>query len=205
MSMNVGGIDRILRIVVGLALIGAAVFHLMPVWGWIGVVPLATGLIGWWKFDESTGTTASDSSGNGNTGTLTNAQETDTAAATSNTTNIVPTSGASMSSTDDAYNGMIAYITGGGGCGITTGTQRTISDYTGSSKTVIVSPAFAAEAKGIIFDLFKIGAMSADEVVERVDVSGVDELQMSIKRREIAKAEAMKEQELAKIASHAKK
>ena len=47
MSINVGGIDRILRIVVGLALIGAAVFHLIPVWGWIGVVPLATGLIGW--------------------------------------------------------------------------------------------------------------------------------------------------------------
>ncbi len=30
------------------------------------------GLVGWWKFDETSGTTASDSSGNGNTGTLTN-------------------------------------------------------------------------------------------------------------------------------------
>jgi hypothetical protein len=31
-----------------------------------------TGLVGYWKFEEGTGTTASDSSGNGNTGTLNN-------------------------------------------------------------------------------------------------------------------------------------
>ncbi|MBS1173032.1 MAG: hypothetical protein H6R12_1862 [Proteobacteria bacterium] len=45
MKMNVGGIDRILRVIAGLALI---VWALMggPVWAWIGVVPLATGLIG---------------------------------------------------------------------------------------------------------------------------------------------------------------
>ena len=30
------------------------------------------GLVGWWRFDEGTGTTASDSSGNGNTGTIYN-------------------------------------------------------------------------------------------------------------------------------------
>src|SRR3989344_8923137 len=30
------------------------------------------GLVGYWTFDETSGTTASDSSGNGNTGTLTN-------------------------------------------------------------------------------------------------------------------------------------
>ncbi len=46
MNTNVGGIDRILRIVVGAALI---VWALMggPVWAWIGVLPLTTGLIGW--------------------------------------------------------------------------------------------------------------------------------------------------------------
>jgi len=33
---------------------------------------IATGLVGWWKFDEGSGTTAADSSGSGNTGTLTN-------------------------------------------------------------------------------------------------------------------------------------
>lgn len=32
-----------------------------------------TGLVGWWKFDETSGSTASDSSGTGNTGTLINA------------------------------------------------------------------------------------------------------------------------------------
>ena len=44
MKMNVGGIDRIIRIVVGLGLIGATAAGLLPVWGWIGVAPLATGL-----------------------------------------------------------------------------------------------------------------------------------------------------------------
>ena len=32
----------------------------------------STGLVGWWKLDEATGTSAADSSGNSNTGTLTN-------------------------------------------------------------------------------------------------------------------------------------
>ena len=44
MKLNVGGIDRILRIVVGLALIGATLAGMLPVWGWIGVVPLVTGI-----------------------------------------------------------------------------------------------------------------------------------------------------------------
>lgn len=47
MSKNVGGIDRILRIVVGLALIALALLDVVGVWGWIGIVPLATGAIGW--------------------------------------------------------------------------------------------------------------------------------------------------------------
>lgn len=44
MSSNVGGLDRILRIVAGLALIGAAASGLIGAWGYIGIVPLATGL-----------------------------------------------------------------------------------------------------------------------------------------------------------------
>lgn len=44
MKANVGGIDRILRIVVGLALIGWA-FAGGPVWAWLGIIPLATALI----------------------------------------------------------------------------------------------------------------------------------------------------------------
>ncbi|MFN3883326.1 MAG: DUF2892 domain-containing protein [Rhodocyclaceae bacterium] len=45
MKQNVGGIDRVLRIVVGLALIAWALMG-GPVWAWIGVVPLGTGLVG---------------------------------------------------------------------------------------------------------------------------------------------------------------
>ncbi len=44
---NVGSIDQILRIVVGLALIALTVMGIIPVWGYIGVVPLATGLFRW--------------------------------------------------------------------------------------------------------------------------------------------------------------
>ena len=44
MKINVGGIDHILRIVVGLALIGATLSGMIGVWGWIGVVPLFTGI-----------------------------------------------------------------------------------------------------------------------------------------------------------------
>ncbi|HEY8904686.1 MAG TPA: DUF2892 domain-containing protein [Rhodoferax sp.] len=46
MKANVGGIDRILRIVVGLALIGLTLTGSIGAWGWIGVVPLATGAVG---------------------------------------------------------------------------------------------------------------------------------------------------------------
>ena len=46
MKINVGGIDKILRIVVGLALIAWALMG-GPVWAWVGVVPRATGAIGW--------------------------------------------------------------------------------------------------------------------------------------------------------------
>lgn len=45
MSKNVGVVDRVLRIVIGLALIVATLMGALPVWGWIGVVPLVTGLI----------------------------------------------------------------------------------------------------------------------------------------------------------------
>lgn len=45
MKANVGGIDRVLRILVGAALILWAALLGGPVWAWIGVVPLATGLV----------------------------------------------------------------------------------------------------------------------------------------------------------------
>ena len=44
MTANVGTVDRALRIVAGLALITAALMGWIGVWGWIGVVPLATSM-----------------------------------------------------------------------------------------------------------------------------------------------------------------
>ncbi|HJV85252.1 MAG TPA: DUF2892 domain-containing protein [Noviherbaspirillum sp.] len=46
MNANVGGIDRALRVVLGAGLIGASLLGAIGPWGWIGVVPLATGLFG---------------------------------------------------------------------------------------------------------------------------------------------------------------
>ncbi|MFM2065265.1 MAG: hypothetical protein RLZZ584_174 [Pseudomonadota bacterium] len=45
MSSNVGGLDRIARIVAGLVLIALAVSGTVGVWGYVGIVPLATGLM----------------------------------------------------------------------------------------------------------------------------------------------------------------
>lgn len=42
---NMGNIDRAIRVLVGLVLIGLALFG-GQVWGWIGVVPVMTGLLG---------------------------------------------------------------------------------------------------------------------------------------------------------------
>ena len=47
MKTNVGGLDRIARVVAGLVLIGLAATGTVGVWGWLGVVPLATAAIGW--------------------------------------------------------------------------------------------------------------------------------------------------------------
>ena len=46
MKLNVGGLDRTLRIVAGAALVGLTLAGSIGAWGWIGVVPLATGLVG---------------------------------------------------------------------------------------------------------------------------------------------------------------
>lgn len=45
MKTNVGGFDRVLRIVIGLALIALTLTGTIGAWGWIGVVPLATALL----------------------------------------------------------------------------------------------------------------------------------------------------------------
>jgi O-antigen ligase len=47
MTKNIGNIERIIRIVGGLVLIALAATGTVGVWGWLGLVPLATGLVGW--------------------------------------------------------------------------------------------------------------------------------------------------------------
>jgi len=43
MKPNVGGLDRILRIVVGAVLIALTLGGTIGLWGWIGIIPLLTG------------------------------------------------------------------------------------------------------------------------------------------------------------------
>lgn len=48
MKANVGGIDKVLRIVAGVALLGLGIAGVLPMWvGLIGIVPLVTGLMNW--------------------------------------------------------------------------------------------------------------------------------------------------------------
>ena len=44
MNPNVGNLDRALRILIGLALIALAVLGKIGAWGYIGLIPLATGV-----------------------------------------------------------------------------------------------------------------------------------------------------------------
>jgi Protein of unknown function (DUF2892) len=45
MKVNVGSVDRIVRIVAGFALIGLTVAGTIGPWGYIGIIPLLTGFI----------------------------------------------------------------------------------------------------------------------------------------------------------------
>jgi Protein of unknown function (DUF2892) len=44
--INIGDKERIFRVIVGLLLIGLAIANVIGVWGYIGVVPLVTALLG---------------------------------------------------------------------------------------------------------------------------------------------------------------
>jgi hypothetical protein len=47
MTQNMGSLDRGIRAVVGLVLIALVFVGPQTMWGWIGIIPLATALIGW--------------------------------------------------------------------------------------------------------------------------------------------------------------
>ena len=44
---NVGKTERIIRVIVGLVLLALVFVGPQTPWGWIGLVPLITGLFGW--------------------------------------------------------------------------------------------------------------------------------------------------------------
>ncbi len=47
MKQNVHNIERIVRIVIGAAIVSLVFIGPQSPWGWLGLVPLATGLLGW--------------------------------------------------------------------------------------------------------------------------------------------------------------
>lgn len=47
MKSNVGTLDRILRVIVGLVLIAMVFVGPKTAWGWIGVIPLVTAAVGY--------------------------------------------------------------------------------------------------------------------------------------------------------------
>jgi len=47
MNKNVGGFDRILRVAVGVLLFALAATGIVGAWGYVGIVPILTGAIGW--------------------------------------------------------------------------------------------------------------------------------------------------------------
>lgn len=47
MKTNEGSVDRGLRVTAGLVLLALVASGHVGAWGWIGVVPLLTGLLGW--------------------------------------------------------------------------------------------------------------------------------------------------------------
>jgi len=46
MKANEGTIDRVLRVILGIALISIVFVGPQTPWGWVGIVPLVTGLVG---------------------------------------------------------------------------------------------------------------------------------------------------------------
>jgi hypothetical protein len=46
-KQNIGNSERVLRIVIGAALAVAAAMGMIGWWGWLGLIPLVTGLVGW--------------------------------------------------------------------------------------------------------------------------------------------------------------
>jgi len=72
MKINVGRDDRIIRIVIGLGFISMVFWGPETNWGWVGLLPLATGLVGFCALYTKLGfNTANKSDETENTATIT--------------------------------------------------------------------------------------------------------------------------------------
>ena len=47
MKQNVHNVERVIRVLIGLAVISLVFIGPQSNWGWLGLIPVATGLIGW--------------------------------------------------------------------------------------------------------------------------------------------------------------
>ena len=47
MKQNIHNIERVIRVVAGLGIVSLVFIGPQSPWGWLGLVPLATGIIGW--------------------------------------------------------------------------------------------------------------------------------------------------------------
>jgi len=47
MNRNIGGVERAIRIIAGIAILSLAFVGPRSPWAWLGIIPPATGLIGW--------------------------------------------------------------------------------------------------------------------------------------------------------------
>ena len=47
MKKNIGSIERVIRIIAGIAILSLAFVGPQSPWAYLGIIPLATGLIGW--------------------------------------------------------------------------------------------------------------------------------------------------------------
>lgn len=47
MKQNVHNIERVVRVVIGLAIVSLVFIGPQSAWGWLGLIPVATGLTGW--------------------------------------------------------------------------------------------------------------------------------------------------------------
>ena len=47
MKQNIHNIGRVVRVVIGAAIVSLVFVGPQSPWGWLGLVPIATGLLGW--------------------------------------------------------------------------------------------------------------------------------------------------------------